>query len=477
MLEEIVTGLYKFDDASTVEFAFIDMDFAIQRIEGSGLGRMELRLAADTPCPWGVVWKENDHLESTASQASVSWARMQLHTCLTAHPGCSASTDDPPLPTRVLEVGTGDSETIKVLETKGLRAKYITLSHCWGDPALMTTKLTVHTRDQYLQGIPYEALPPTFRDAVTATRSLGISYLWIDSLCIIQKDVARDSPEDKQMHQKDWEEESGRMCSVYQNCHLTLAGVDSTDCQGGLFFKRDKVWMKGDSDKGPYYFYGSREFSHWAADFPLLQRGWVKQETLLSPRTLFYGKEELLWLCRTHTVCQCSYFHGSDGASKGFHKLPLAANARADFTRPQPNSKWYDIISEYSPTRLTHVTDKLVAIQGIAEYMRPGGDFEYLAGLWTDSLAFDLLWNSEAYNYGDPTRATHTDPLGKTPWSSDKWLFPTWSWASIDGHTSWKWISRFITDYSPDTILIQRIKDKSSPANELRLRESSTVLI
>ncbi|RSL87385.1 hypothetical protein CEP52_015537 [Fusarium oligoseptatum] len=470
MLEEIITGLYKFEDASTVGFVFKDMDFVLGRIGGPSVGGIELRRAADTPCPWGLVRKESDHLESTASQASLSWVKMQLQTCLAAHLGCSANTDDPLLPTRVLDVGTGDNGTIKVVETKGLRAKYITLSHCWGgDPASMTAKLTAHSRDQYLQDIPYEALPLTFRDAVTATRSLDIRYLWIDSLCIIQKDEEKDSPQDKKIHLKDWEHESGRMCSVYQNCYLTLAAVDSTDCTGGLFFKRDKVQMEGNSDKGRYCFYGSRELRHHAVFFPLLQRGWVKQETLLSPRTLLYGKEEIIWLCRTHTVCQCSHFSGQDGAFRGFHKLPLAENARANFARPQPISKWYDIISEYSTTSLTHITDKLIAIEGIAEYMRPWGNFEYLAGLWAGSLAFDLLWNSKAYNYGIPKRANQADPLGKTTWSSGKWLFPTWSWASIQGQIGWDWASRFITGYSPDNVLIQHIKDKSLPANELRL--------
>ncbi|RSL49420.1 hypothetical protein CEP54_012449 [Fusarium duplospermum] len=458
MLEEIVTGLFKFEDASTVAFRFED----------------------DTPCPWGFVWDERDYIESATSQTSLSWVKNQLQTCLTEHLGCSANTADPLLPTRVLDVGTGDRETIKVFETKGLRAKYITLSHCWGHPESMTTKLTAHTRDQYLQGIPYEALPLTFRDSVTATRSLGIRYLWIDSLCIIQKDEKQDTPEDEEMHQKDWEHESGRMCSVYQNCYLTLAAVDSTDCMGGLFLKGDMVRMEGDSDKGPYCFYGSRAIRHFAAGFPLLQRGWVKQEILLSPRTLFYGKEELRWLCRTHTVCQCRYFGGDRGALWGFHKLPSAEDARASFTRPQLISTWHDIIRDYSVTSLTHVTDKLVAIEGIAEYMRSLRNSECLAGLWAHSLGLDLLWNSDVFSSIDrdpmkyphttPARVAHTDPLGKTPWSSGKWLFPTWSWASIQGKIGWDWTGRFTTDYSPDTVLIQHIKDESLPANELRLR-------
>lgn len=376
----------------------------------------------------------------------------------------------------MIDVGVPGSETVKILETKGLRGKYITLSHCWGDPALMTTKLTAHTRGQYLEGIPCESLPRTFREAVMITRYLDIRYLWIDSMCIIQKDDKKDTPQDKNMHQKDWEHESGRMCSVYQNCYLTLAGLDSPNCEGGLLFKKDKVRMEGDSSKGPYCFDASRKIWHFAAAFPLLLRGWVKQETLLSPRTLFCSKEELLWQCRTYTFCQCEYFcgdkarSGREMRSHGFQKLPLAEQARANFTRPKLISTWYEIISEYTNASLTHTTDKLAAVEGIAEYMQSLRNSEYLAGLWADSLAFDLLWTSNAINSEESTRTTDADPLGKTPWSSNKWLFPTWSWTSIDKEIKWQWTSDLITDYPLDTGLIQHINDEASSANELRLR-------
>ncbi|KAI8685444.1 HET domain-containing protein [Fusarium keratoplasticum] len=337
MLEEIITGLYKFDNASLVAFSFTYEDLELWNIGGGTIGSIELHQAADTSCPWGLVHKEINHPKSTASRRSLSWAKKQIQTCLAHHTGCG----DPIalLPTRVIDVGTSGSETIKILETKGLRGKYVTLSHCWGKLASMP-KLTAHTRDRCLEGIPCEALPRTFRDAVMITRYLNIRYLWIDSLCIIQKDDEKDTPQDKNMHQKDWEHESGRMCSVYQNCYLTLAGLDSPNCDGGLFFKRDKVRVEGDSGKGQYCFDGYREIEHFAVKFPLLLRGWVKQETLLSPRTLFCGKEELIWQCRAHAFCQCKHFrgdetrHGSTILSRGFRKLPLMEHARDDLTRP-----------------------------------------------------------------------------------------------------------------------------------------------
>lgn len=98
-----------------------------------------------------------------------------------------------------MDINSGDGDGVKVFETNGLRGKYPTLSHCWGNPGLMSTRLTASNLEEYKRGIPFDYLPRTFQDAVTATRSLGFQYLWIDS-------------------------------------HLTLAAASATACTGGLFF-------------------------------------------------------------------------------------------------------------------------------------------------------------------------------------------------------------------------------------------------
>ena len=65
---------------------------------------------------------------------------------------------------------------------------YVALSYCWGgDQAVKTTKATL---EKHKTGIPIYSLPATIRDAITVTRRVGIGFLWVDSLCIIQ-----DSPD------------------------------------------------------------------------------------------------------------------------------------------------------------------------------------------------------------------------------------------------------------------------------------------
>jgi len=56
----------------------------------------------------------------------------------------------------------------------------------WGDSGRCTTT-TSNLRDRLI-GIPWNELAKTFQDAVTITRQIGVRFLWIDSLCIIQDD-------------------------------------------------------------------------------------------------------------------------------------------------------------------------------------------------------------------------------------------------------------------------------------------------
>ena len=420
--------------------------------------------------------------QDTASEASHSWVTAQLQQCLADHEECIVGHEViPPLPTRVLDLGLlpAAADPIHVLETHGSRGQYIALSHCWGDPKLMPTKLTAHTLNKYQQGIPYNSLPRTFQDAVTFTRKMGIRYLWIDSLCIIQRDHDRDSEQDKELSDRDWASESGQMCNVYRNSHLTLAAASSTDCTGGLFFRLKVVELNGTTDDGPYQLFCREGPRHQSIDFPLMKRGWVAQEQLLSPRTLFFGEKELLWQCLKRKGCQCGH---SWAEFPGHSKLPKTDHWSEERFREQTGldiirhfnfkqlaliKKWHETIASYSATSLSYPTDKLAAIDGIAQYMHPMRNCDYLAGLWSDSLPFDLLWS--IVGAGSTRVVESSTNQRKLLWSSDQDLFPTWSWASVDCEVTWELAGNL--ECPEGGIMVTRVEDQVIPkAYELRLR-------
>ena len=107
-----------------------------------------------------------------------------LEECNLHHSRCSV-TELPTLPTRVVAVGNANTSP-KLLCTQGERAEYLALSHCWGTEQNFTT--TTATLSERTRGIAWADLPKSFQDAITLARTLGFSYVWIDSLCILQDD-------------------------------------------------------------------------------------------------------------------------------------------------------------------------------------------------------------------------------------------------------------------------------------------------
>jgi hypothetical protein len=98
---------------------------------------------------------------------------------------------------------------------------YATLSHRWGEAGFVT--LTRHNLETFGRTIPLALIPKTFMDAIGVSLQLGIRYLWIDSLCIMQdKDDL-----------SDWLHEAGLMQKVYLHSHCNIfASVPKQSSEG-----------------------------------------------------------------------------------------------------------------------------------------------------------------------------------------------------------------------------------------------------
>jgi hypothetical protein len=148
-------------------------------------------------------------------------ARLWLTECQDTHPGCG--NDVPELPSRVLYV-VEEGQPPFLVNGEGIYAHYATLSYCWGQSRAVKT--TVENLEQLQNAIPLDTLPETFRDAMLVCRQLGIRYLWVDNICIVQNSTA------------DWEKQSSAMGSIYYNSTITLAATASSDSSTGMFLPK-----------------------------------------------------------------------------------------------------------------------------------------------------------------------------------------------------------------------------------------------
>jgi hypothetical protein len=79
----------------------------------------------------------------------------------------------------------------------------------------------------YSKELPWDLAPATFRDAINIARVLGIEYIWVDALCIVQDDPI------------EWQKEASKMESIYSGSSLTIAATDATNSSGGCFLNAD----------------------------------------------------------------------------------------------------------------------------------------------------------------------------------------------------------------------------------------------
>lgn len=86
--------------------------------------------------------------------------------------------------------------------------------------------------------------------------------------------------------------------------------------------------------------------------------------------------------------------------------------------------RWKRVVEVYSKTNLTNLGDKLIALSGIAKMMSAQVGETYVAGLWREYLASQLLWRVDpVYENGVFSNPSKRPKIYRAP---------SFSWAAID---------------------------------------------
>ncbi|KAM7183008.1 Heterokaryon incompatibility protein (HET) domain containing protein [Naviculisporaceae sp. PSN 640] len=388
------------------------------------------------------------------ARLALSW----LSRCSDSHKACHEPHTSL-LPKRVVDIGSSKDSVPRLLQPgdgdAACAGRYIALSYCWG-PVSRNLKTTRETLDSHLREIPFDSMPRTFQEAIQLSRLLGVPYIWIDSLCIIQQD------------EEDWTYHAARMSSIYGNAWIVLSATASATVHDGLLVDRTealrehntfagKVWASStlprpisnlvadDQSTTTRDIFVRRRLPHSAvipevvyptSDCPLLTRGWTFQERILATRTLHFLPTEVLWECRSQYWCECmscnADLYDEIDPRIGYNsKLRGSKFNKVMLTYPKPEhleELWRTIVSSYSYRKFTRYTDRLPALWGVATRISLHTETSlggYMAGLWGRNLAVNLMWQAEL-----PPSAivppNNTDPI------------PSWSWASTPFPVKWE---------------------------------------
>ncbi|KAF9479152.1 HET-domain-containing protein [Pholiota conissans] len=330
------------------------------------------------------------------------------------------------LPTRVIDCS--DPSKPRLIEThRQIKGLYCALSYVWGGEQYQKT--TTSNINTYVREGINVVLPQTISDAILVTNKLGIRYLWVDALCIIQ-----DSSEDK-------DNELGIMARIYRDAYLTISALSA--------FRADHGFLPDERapDVLPFYFADPSRSPGWmilkyiiprflpGSDIhvdimpnPLDGRAWCLQESKLSPRRLIFQPPYLSYKCPSFNeldISQPPPLYARDAGAPSDDHIFFHANTNTpteDF-RKELREQWQRILMDYCERKITVSSDKLVALASIAETFQPLLDDCYIAGLWRKEFFDNLFW----------AVCPPMGPDGNHLPRPSGYRAPTWSWASVDG--------------------------------------------
>lgn len=356
----------------------------------------------------------------------------------------------------------------------GFGPTYTALSYRWGSPASLHTTIKANLAAS-MQGLSFDDLPLTFQHAIRVTRAIGVIYIWIDALCIVQDDEA------------DKDREISRMDLIYSTSICMISASCSRDTHSGIFHARPPAQahlhpftltttqVKGGGSLSvtiqPYL----ADWGNAITDGSIYSRGWCFQERQLSKRIIYFTETRLLWECRFSV------------ASEGYPEMIGTEEAKALFAPNMPSritmeclgdptllpwdprrsrpwiEDWCRVVETYSGRDLTYPSDRLLALAGLAAFFEgklrnprdPDASF-YAAGMWKEDLAKQLAWFPD---YASRTRvqqggewplplrkASNFRDIEKYEFLSD-WL-PSLSWISLSGPVHYAYSSA-TTDAPP----------------------------
>ncbi|CZR66844.1 uncharacterized protein PAC_16745 [Phialocephala subalpina] len=381
-------------------------------------------------------------------QTCVAQARHWLGNCA-SHSTCKPKPSYF-LPKRLVCIDSSDPTILRLATRDNTPpdARYMTLSHCWGQS--QPYRLLKDNYENVRTTINYHELPKNFQDAILVAWGLNISYLWIDSLCIIQDDLS------------DWQQESALMGEIYSHGQANICATGASDGDSGLFLDRQfpafpnlNIKLRF-ADNEPARICHTADLGMWGEGVersPLLLRAWVLQERILSRCNIHFSSTQMFWECaagctmETYTARFLSDTYTSISRKSNFSATDsfptLKARSDGDLGQNKDDGDqeekevnknwkvaelWNQVVESYSACALTNNTDRLIALSGIAakystflstSFSTPGNPFipAYFAGIWNHDMTNHLLWQRMS------------DESVSRP---NIYIAPSWSWACID---------------------------------------------
>ncbi|EEU36257.1 uncharacterized protein NECHADRAFT_87130 [Fusarium vanettenii 77-13-4] len=363
--------------------------------------------------------------------------------------------------------------------------EYSCLSYVWGKGShtqyTTDTKVGLETPGSLTDTT--SNLPQTILDAMRVTREVGLRYIWIDALCIIQDD------------DQDKAQIISKMGTIYENASFTIMASTNSDPTGGLpgvSVPRSRAQIMAKIRGMPLgvALYDGRLRHSEIEDGLWNSRAWTFQERALSRKAVFFTASQMCFVCphgaafedtvavpdpdykptplnnasqlsskvprlqdiwmrvwcdRTQLRHTNKAFETDDGITimVGEELTPAQASvteavlyrhkiipSKESLDAPMIDGftlweRYIQSVNVYTMRNMTWQSDAVNAFVGIADLIRRGANTKFWYGLPEFAFTQSLLWQPK-------------EPLKRRVSQDGAPLFPSWTWAAWQGHVSYR---------------------------------------
>jgi hypothetical protein len=314
----------------------------------------------------------------------------------------------------VIDVIDMQLKSLPIVDRTGRPEKFVALSYVWESGETYTTQksnVSTHLAHGGLESVLHK-LPQVIQDTINLVQRLGLRYLWVDRLCIVQQSV------------RSWRLNAASMHLVYGQAYLTVCAADGPDARTGLLAmhpdRKSRQLIKTVAPGLKLLVSRPPEIvlqgSKWNS------RGWTFQERLLSRRCLIFSECKVYFQCRSTGMSEDIQ---TDGKGLGWG-LDSTNSPLQIFSQLERRSIWFYMIciSLYTKRNLTFDRDVIAAFDGMSNVMERTMRAPFCFGLPTSHFDFALLWQPKGNLKRRIALEGHDLPQAE---------FPSWSWAGWQG--------------------------------------------
>ena len=316
-----------------------------------------------------------------------------------------------------------DVEDMCLVEISWSNTQYMTLSYVWGQAPMLKTTQENFKRLQRPKSLLEAGISRLIKDAAVVVKELGLRYLWVDALCLIQD------------NKRCLSTMIGRMADIYGASTITIVAMTGENCDSPLPGVSQPRSRHIEIANGMPFTSSLSSLTYNSVGQIYQERGWTLQEYLVSRRRIVFTQEQVFFEC------------GHGGSSD--HEELFPSNDRGRHASPpNPMGKvmdgtnlseantislseleiFCDVVSQYSARKLTYQSDIENAFVGIQDVFTQKLDWMFIAGLPADVFDWSLLW----FPHGQ---------LERRRWTTEEdgvnhFMPPSWSWYGWQGQVS-----------------------------------------